>query len=272
MLLMCTETLASLHDFDQWDRVLKRYVNSDGYKEGFLLHTIDYCGLMGDPDFYAFVGSLAMANTSGLSRNETYALYINAYNALAMKMIIDHRSYNGTCIKSIQDIGKLANGTVVVWDMPAGVIGGRTMSLNDIEGFLRDPSSLGYTEDCRVHGCIVCASISCPNVRKEAYLPEKIDEQMSDNVRDWLANQKKGSDVLETHLNVTAILKFFPGDFKKCYGSSVGFLELYGPSDVANAIKKRDIKDSELGFFQYNWNVNGHVPCQCPTSELVVWM
>lgn len=47
-------------------------------------------------------------------------------------------------------------------------------------------------EDSRLHACIVCASISCPNVRQEAFRPDKISGQMDDQVRDFLSNEKKG--------------------------------------------------------------------------------
>ncbi len=47
-------------------------------------------------------------------------------------------------------------------------------------------------EDSRVHACIVCASISCPNVRMEAFQPDRVGEQMDSQVKDFLGNSKKG--------------------------------------------------------------------------------
>ena len=47
-------------------------------------------------------------------------------------------------------------------------------------------------EDSRLHACIVCASISCPDIRMEAFRPEKISQQMTDQVTKFLANPKKG--------------------------------------------------------------------------------
>ena len=42
-----------------------------------------------------------------------------------------------------------------VWDMPAGVVGGRVVSLNDIEHVeLR-----GTWNEPKLHACIVCASV-----------------------------------------------------------------------------------------------------------------
>jgi len=47
---------------------------------------VDYQGIGEDPDFGQFVSSLAGLNTSCLSRNATYATFMNAYNALAIKV------------------------------------------------------------------------------------------------------------------------------------------------------------------------------------------
>ena len=47
-------------------------------------------------------------------------------------------------------------------------------------------------EDSRLHACIVCASISCPNVRREAFRAERIGDQMDDQVRGFLKNSNKG--------------------------------------------------------------------------------
>ena len=48
-----------------------------------------------DTNFDAYLAAIAKANTTGLSRNETYAFFINVYNALAIKMIIKHPCKTG---------------------------------------------------------------------------------------------------------------------------------------------------------------------------------
>eukprot|EP01062_Namystynia_karyoxenos_P005658 TRINITY_DN11963_c0_g1_i1.p2 TRINITY_DN11963_c0_g1~~TRINITY_DN11963_c0_g1_i1.p2 ORF type:complete len:269 (+),score=110.89 TRINITY_DN11963_c0_g1_i1:178-984(+) len=248
-------------DYAAWDRVLKKYVNVSGVREGVPVHVVDYCGIKADPDYAAFLKSLAAADATGLSKNDTYALYMNAYNALAINTIIQHPTKLGKCISSIQDIGLIPK--VSVWMETAGTVAGAKMSLNDIEGLLRDPSKLGFEEDCRVHGCIVCASISCPNVRAEAYLPEKIDAQMDDNVRDWLANPKKGSAVVSDGVEVSKIAQWYAGDLQKCYGSAAAFLQRFGPPPVTKYIASHGAASVKLSYFDYDWNANGHVPCDC---------
>ena len=43
-----------------------------------------------DTNFTAYIDAIAKVNTAGFGHNETYAFYMNVYNALAIKMIIDN--------------------------------------------------------------------------------------------------------------------------------------------------------------------------------------
>lgn len=60
----------------------------------FFVVNADACtrvtGIRGDPNFEAFVKSLETAPTSGLGKDAEYALWINTYNALAIKMVCDN--------------------------------------------------------------------------------------------------------------------------------------------------------------------------------------
>lgn len=49
-----------------------------------------YAAIRDDPNFATFVKSLETAQTSGLGKDAEYALWINSYNALAIKMVTDH--------------------------------------------------------------------------------------------------------------------------------------------------------------------------------------
>merc|ERR1719361_1801099 len=111
------------------------------------------------------------------------------------------------------------------------MIGGKNYSLNEIEGYLRKPAP--FIEDSRVHGCIVCASISCPNVRTKAYRSETIDEQMEDNMRDFLRNPTKGTllDKRSMTLTTTKILFWFANDFVTYSGSVIDFIARFLPLD-----------------------------------------
>jgi len=261
--------------YHAWDRAMKAHVSSSGELDGVPLHTVNYPALAADPDFKAFVASLEHADTHGLSKNDTYALFMNAYNALAMKMIIDHPCKHntfGSCtgpISSIKDIG--LSPISPVWTKEAGKIGGKQYSLQQIEDFLRDPKP--FDEDARLHACIVCASISCPNVRVGAFHPESIDAEMTDQMRDMLSNKVKGFalDRASKTVTLSRIFSWYAGDFSKAAGSVLEFILPYVPDEDRSFIvaNKADIT---LAYFGYDWNANGKIPCNCSgsTANLLV--
>merc|ERR1719401_2653431 len=72
----------------EWNTVLRRHV-SKGALLGIPLHVVYYPGIAQDPSFKQFIESLASINLASLSRNESFALGINAYNAFAARTLID---------------------------------------------------------------------------------------------------------------------------------------------------------------------------------------
>jgi hypothetical protein len=85
-------------------------------------------------------------------------------------------------IASIRDIGSLLRP---VWNREAGRVGRRARSLGEIEHEILRP--LG---DPRIHGAIVCASVSCPPLRREPFAAARLDAQLDDQMRRWLATGK----------------------------------------------------------------------------------
>lgn len=53
-------------------------------------------------------------------------------------------------------------------------------------------SRQGYPADPLLHACIVCASVSCPDVAMTAYRPETLQADMEANMRLFLENPTKG--------------------------------------------------------------------------------
>jgi len=245
-----------------------------GELNGINLNLVNYSNVKVDPNFTTFINYLATANTSSLTRNETYAFYINVYNALAMNMIITHSCETdifGDCGKlvSIHDIdrklGLIYGG---VWTKQAGVVAKKTVSLDDIENLLRNPPN-GYREDPRLHACIVCASVSCPDVRSEAYVPQSIGEQMLDNFRKFISNPKKGMNIDTSSSTVTLseIFDWYEDDFTTYTATNnvLDFILLYmDPNDVNfNWLSKNKDKVT-INHFHYDWNVNAEdqwIPC-----------
>ena len=122
-----------------------------------------------------------MSRLDGLAgERERFAFWANAYNLLAIKAVLDQYP-----TRSIRDGGSLLQP---IWKKKVGTVAGREYALDDIEhGILRREF-----KEPRVHFAIVCASLSCPDLRPEPFGAERLDAQLDEQTRAFLANPTKG--------------------------------------------------------------------------------
>lgn len=203
---------------------------------------VDYAALRSSPDWERLVASLASSDPARLaSRAERLAFWIDAYNVLAIDVV--RRGYP---VASIRDLGSLLRS---VWKQPAGTIGGKTYTLDEIEHEILRP--LG---EPRIHGAIVCASLSCPPLRREPYLAADLEAQLEDNVRRWLADPRKGArlDRAASTLTLSPILDWFEADFGD---DPIAFVARHLPP--ADAVWIHDQRETlRVRWFDYDWSLN----------------
>lgn len=205
---------------------------------------VDYRGLKAEPRWKQMVVELSSADPSRLrSRNEALAFWINAYNILAIDLVIRHYP-----VESIREIGSFFRS---VWKREAGQIGGRDYSLDEIEHAILRPM-----KDSRIHGAIVCASISCPSLARTPYRTEELDAQLEASIRSWLSRPEKGLalDRDGRRIAISRVFKWFSGDF----GGHKGVLEFvrrHAPAADA-AWLESNLAELRLSYLDYDWNLN----------------
>ena len=165
----------------QPDHPLFTYVFSENVKDA----KVNYKSIRSDKRFTQYIDYLKDIDTAAISPNDRLAFWINMYNARTIKVVIDHYP-----VKSIIDIGAGLNiGTIfgtTVWDKDFVEIKDGRMSLNDIEHNI-----VRKYGDTRVHFALVCASKSCPPLRREAYEADRLDAQLDDQARVFLSDTTK---------------------------------------------------------------------------------
>ena len=230
-------------DHSSWDRVVRRHVRPVLMRD-IQLNGVDYAALkQGDADYTTYLEQLSKVDLQGLGRDELLALWINAYNALCIHVVLEHWP-----LESIRDAG----GAVFdkVWSKPAGVVAGKMRTLDEIEHQILRPMG-----EPLIHASIVCASVSCPDLRTEAFVAKNIHQQLEDQMALFLANPGKGLRVERDakRVTVSSIFKWFSGDF-----GSDGAL----PFVIANAPEADrawlDSNKAELkvNYFDYDWGLN----------------
>jgi len=233
-LLFTNHIMAKEADWSDYVKVLE-FVQQ-GEKHGTSLAVVDYAALKKSGQIEKAYQTISQFDVTTLQgRDEKLAFYINTYNILALKMLVDHWPQ-----KSIKDIGSFFNP---VWGKEAGMIAGKAVSLDDVENKIIRPMG-----EPRIHLAIVCASVSCPDLRNEPYTAAKLNYQLNDQTRNFLANNKKGLVIQQGELQVSKIFKWFKQDFDES-GGVEKFIQYYR-SGLAKSTKVE-------GYLEYDWSVNG---------------
>ncbi|MBT7195838.1 MAG: DUF547 domain-containing protein [Nitrospina sp.] len=230
-------------DFSDWDTLVKKYV-APKTLDGVLINAIDYDRLKKDSVFLGLASRLKDYPLENLQSQESrLTFWINVYNILAAKMITDHYP-----IESIKDVGSIFKS---VWKRPAGNVGGEERTLNDIEHEI-----LRKMDEPRIHVAIVCASVSCPDLRPESYKVEKLSDQLDDQMKKFLLSREKGMklDEKKNRVYLSSIFKWFADDFES-RGGVLKFISQYVSPEKRKVLSNSKIK---ISYLDYNWRINGH--------------
>jgi len=224
-----------------WGQMLTRHTRAVDSEVGT---RVDYPALSRDPIWPQLLSGLAEENPISLeTREEKLAFWVNAYNILAIDLVIQNYP-----VKSIRDIGSWFRP---VWKKPAGRINGRSYSLHEIEHEILRPMG-----EPRIHGAIVCASISCPSLLREPYRARSVEAQFDESLRAWMRRPEKGMalDREGRVLKVSKVFDWFSEDFETT-GGVLPFVTLYAPPEEAAWLQENADRVS-IRYFDYNWNLN----------------
>ncbi len=228
-------TMAAEPDWTAYDHLLHQYVSA-GEIDGVALNQVNYSAWREDPRWPEVVEQISKFPAEQLqTRAEKLSFYINAYNILAIKTVLDHWP-----VESIKDAGSLFRP---VWRRDAGTLHGKVISLQSVEDDL-----LRSMAEPRIHMAIVCASVSCPDLRAEPYRAATLNIQLDDQAKAFLHNTAKGARVSGDTVEVSKIFDWFEDDFSVS-GGIEKFIRQYLQLPANNTIKA-DI--------DYNWQLNGH--------------
>lgn len=210
---------------------------------------VNYPGIPGDRRFGEYLQLLNRVDPGRLpSRDDRLAFWINAYNAFAVKGILDGYSPATWVGRYRYFIGR------------DYAVGGQAITLYDLE---REVLVKEFREP-RIHFAIVCASRSCPGLRSEAYVADRLEAQLDESARGFVNDPTKNRFDREHRVaTVSMIFKWFRGDFEAQAGSLAHYLAQY----VSDPELARDLKTDSyrIEFLDYDWSLNG-VPYAGPAG------
>lgn len=232
-------------DHAAFDEVLAAYVDDEG--------RVDYARLKETGALRPYLQQLAQADPSNLDPAERLAFWINAYNAQAIKLILDN--YPVESIRRITPVS--VPGTSVniprvndPFQLEFATIGGETYSLDHIE---HEIIRSRFNEP-RIHFALVCAAISCPRLRREAYTGAELDRQLGDQANIFLHDEAKNQiPAGASTIRLSKIFDWFGGDFGRNVAQRQAFLAPYFEGDVR---EKLETGAYDIEFLDYDWALN----------------
>jgi hypothetical protein len=228
-------------DHSTWDALLKKYVDQSGL--------VDYAGWKANSsDMQALDGYLnhlsAASFTGPPDKNASLAFWINAYNAITIKGIL--REYPTTSIRN--HTARVFGYNI--WKDLQLVVSGKPYSLEQMEHEV-----LRKMGEPRIHFAIVCASIGCPRLLNEAYMPDKLEPQLAGNAQAFFANVRNFRyDPTQRTIAISSILDWFGEDFGANQVEQLRRIAPYLPDEPSRKLAESGAV--RVSYLEYDWNLN----------------
>jgi hypothetical protein len=216
------------------DQVLQAHVR-DG--------EVNYPAILVDPRFVQYLEDLDRVDPNRLPKDEQLALWINAYNAYAIKGILDGYSPGTWVGRYRYFIGRTY------------CVGGASLNLYDLE---RDILIAQFHEP-RMHFAIVCASASCPRLQPWAYDAAELNRQLEQGAREFINDPARNRfDRANRVAYLSKIFDWFTEDFE----AKAGSLQRYVAQYVRDPVLAQELATVpyRIEFLDYDWGLNGPAP------------
>ncbi len=261
------------HSYSTYNSLLNEYVeNASVNYEGFIDSRAEF------ETFLRTIGSVNENDYESWTQEQKLTFWINAYNAFTIKAIIDHYPIKRSF--SLVGIFYAPSNSILqikgVWTKLQFRALDRMVTLDEIEHqILRKEFN-----EPRIHMAINCASISCPNLSKEAYVPQRLEQQLAQASIDFVNNPSKGIQIDEQKgkVKLSKIFKWFGEDFIPNYGGTKLFNNyslkenavLNFTADYLESQQTKEYlmnKKLKIGYLGYDWHLNEQMDTDSPSSQ-----
>lgn len=190
-----------------------------------------------------YIAALTSTKISSYNRAEQRAYWINLYNALTVKVVLDHYP-----VESIRDID-ISPGffSVGPWGKKLVSVEGEELSLNDIEHRVLRP----IWKDPRIHYAVNCASIGCPNLMPSAFTAENSESLLGKGARDYV-NHPRGVEIVNGRAVASKIYDWFKQDFGKNDEEVLAHLRRFAEPGLREKLSSL----GRIDDYRYDWGLN----------------
>lgn len=220
-------------DNSLYGELLQKYV-----KDG----VVNYQGFKNEEfklDQYLMI--LEKTDSTGLSRDEQFAFYVNAYNAWTIKFILS--KYPN--INSIKELGSIFKSP---WKKKIARLEGDLITLDTIEHDILRPRF----RDSRIHFVVNCASKGCPPLRSEPYRGAVLNKQLNEMTESFINNSQKNF-IESDSLYISQIFKWYKEDFPE---GVINFFHKHAKGKLKSDLEVKKDKLT-IKYLDYDWSLNG---------------
>lgn len=238
------------HAYPRWDGLLKKHVR---WLPDNKQSRVDYAAFKADRAALKAVldtlSGVTRAEFDAFSKAQQMAFLINAYNAFTVELILT--KYPD--LKSIRNLGTFF----------------KTPWRNDFFTLLGDKRHLDWIEhsqlrkfynEPRIHTAINCASIGCPALRDEAFRADRLEAQLEDGMRRFMADRTRNR-VKDGRVEVSSIFQWFREDFEKGHGGFSKLEDVFAAyatelTDKPEEQQQLRARTLTVAFLDYDWSLN----------------
>ena len=221
------------NEYSSLDSTLSKYVDSDGL--------VNYQAIIDSPyninEYLDFIKNVSPQSHPKLfpTKNDKLAYWINAYNALVIKLMIENPSTN---------ILEISFGHLI-W-LTKFDVGLKKISLYEIE------HKILRKLDSRIHFAISCGSKSCPPLGQRIYLGGTLDVQLESSAKNFINNKK---NVFIDFDNKTLYLNKIFKWYKKDFVNVKKYIVMY----LSDGTSYGQIKNFKIKYNEYDWSLNSQM-------------
>ncbi|MDH3664099.1 MAG: DUF547 domain-containing protein [Alphaproteobacteria bacterium] len=194
----------------------------------------------------SYVDAMGEVDIAAYRRPEQMAYWINLYNALMVKLVLDH--YPIASLRKLERPG--AGSKSSPWNRPLIVIDRASLSLNDIEHRILKP----IWNDPRIHYAITCAAVGCPNLQPIPFSGRRLDQQLSDAAMAYV-NDPRCIEIENGELHVSSLYRWNFQAFGGSERAIIQHLMAYAEPELAMSLQSFD----RLHGDRFDWRLNDAV-------------
>jgi hypothetical protein len=257
LMLSSTAVVAFDHQHQMLNQVLSDVVRLSPNKRQT---RVDYGLLNKQPEqlnrYLTALSSVKQSEYKLWTDDEQLSFLINAYNAFTLQLINqNYAKFQNGKVESIKDLGGFFSNP---WKQSFFTLLEEKHSLDDIE---HDMIRLWFKRP-RIHAALVCAAVSCPPLRDQAFVADQLSQQLDDQMRQFLSDDQRNTiNLSNNRVNLSSIFKWYGEDFEKGqqgFTSLKDLIKLY-QADMADSPQQLtwlQKQDFNIRYLDYDWRLN----------------